>query len=304
MNIRACTVAAVLILACAVYAAPQEVPSASTPAVSSPSAPGGPVAPAPAASEAGGTIVKFKNGSVMPCTIVRETARGITVESYGVQFELTREEIEYYGDAAKCPGLNAGEVVAEGKRNAADSFKPAVSISAPKAAPTVAPPPVSREARFRAHQRKAPPPAAPAASTPVKAAPPAPSAPASAITLADLQSDPARYQGQRLVFSKVKLGALQHHQGFYGIELLPPQAQKGVKHHGGSSMDLTTHGVTFVLTESQAKDLQGHSQQFDRARLEFAVEQRVIGDVRYWVAPVSRLDVFRGEGDEIAWTMW
>ena len=106
------------------------------------------------------------------------------------------------------------------------------------------------------------------------------------------------------MFSKVKLGALQHHQDFYGIELLPPQAQKGVKRHGGSSMDLTTRRVTFVLTESQAKDLQEHSQQFDRARLEFVVEQRVIGNVRYWVAPVSRLDVFRGEGDEIAWTMW
>ncbi|MEI6634829.1 MAG: hypothetical protein WCP22_13575 [Chlamydiota bacterium] len=248
--------------------------------------------------------MKFKNGSVMPCIIVREAAQGITVESYGVRFELAREEIEYYGDAAKCPGMSAGEVVAEGKREIKDRFQPAVSISPPKAAPTAAQPAVSREARFRAHQRKAPPPAAPAASTPVKAAPPAPSAPVSAITLADLQSDPARYQGQRLVFSKVKLGALQHHQGFYGIELLPAQAQKGVRRHGGSSMDLTTRGVTFVLTESQAKDLQEHSQQFDRARLEFAVEGRVIGNVRYWVAPVSRLDLFRGEGDEIAWTIW
>ena len=57
--------------------------------------------PAPA-----GSVVKFKNGSIMPCRIVREDERAVLVESYGVEFEIVRDEIEYHGDAAGCPGLS------------------------------------------------------------------------------------------------------------------------------------------------------------------------------------------------------
>ena len=53
--------------------------------------------PAPA-----GSVVRFKNGSIMPCRIVREDGRAVMVESYGVEFEIARDEIEYHGDAAGC----------------------------------------------------------------------------------------------------------------------------------------------------------------------------------------------------------
>lgn len=295
MKIRASTVAAVLFAPCAVCAAAEEAPPpaaspAEAPAAAAPAkgAPVTSIAPARAPEGSKGSVVRFKNGSVMPCTIVREGPTGVTVESYGVQFEVARDEIDYYGDASKCPGLAPGEVVAEETQEAAGKPQPAVDAAAPKPA---AQPTATREERFRTHSRTAP-------------AAPAPAKPAPQISLPDIEENPARFQGQKLVFTKVKLGALNHLEGFYAIELLPPQTQRGGKHRGGSSTDLTARGVTFILTEQQAKDLQEHSKQYDFARIEFAIEQRTVGNVRYWVAPISKLDVFSGDSNEIAWTMW
>lgn len=272
-------------------AAPSPAPAAAVPKEA-------PAAQSPAVPSSGRTIVKFKNRSIMPCRIVRETATEITVESEGVQFPLIREEIEYYGDAAKCPAVSPGEVVAEGAPAAVDSFKPAVNFSAPPGAPTEAPRVSTREERFRAYQRKPTPGRSSAGPAPAS------SVPSSRISLAALNADPSRYQGQKIVFPQVTLGVLQAHQGYCGLEILPAETRKGSKHRGGSSPDLTTRGVAFVLTEAQAKDLREHSKQYDRARVEFTIEPRVVEGTRYWVAVVTRLDVLRGKGSEIAWTMW
>ncbi|HQM51744.1 MAG: hypothetical protein GXY35_02095 [Chlamydiae bacterium] len=227
--------------------------------------------PAPA-----GSVVKFKNGSIMPCRIVREDERAVLVESYGVEFEIVRDEIEYHGDAAGCPGLSREELA---------GFGPAVNIAAPR---RTAPPEAAADTPTPSHPR-------PAAS---------PAAPSGAVTLRALEADPARFRGQRIVFHRVKLGEIRPVMGVYAIELLPPGTLKGERHVGGSSADLAARRVTFILPEARAKELREHSNKYDPVRVEFTVEQRLIGGVPYWVAPVGRLDVFRGEGDEIAWTVW
>jgi hypothetical protein len=228
--------------------------------------------PAPA-----GSVVRFKNGSIMPCRIVREDGRAVMVESYGVEFEIARDEIEYHGDAAGCPGLSQEEIA---------RFEPAVNIAAPRR--TVSP------------NAAAAPPAVPSPPRPAAS----PAAPSGAVTLKALEADPARFRGQRIVFHRVKLGEIRPVMGLYAIELLPPQTLKGDRHVGGSSADLAVRRVTFVLPEARARDLREHSKKYDLVRVEFTVEQRLIGGVPYWVAPVGRLDVFRGEGEEIAWTVW
>lgn len=277
-------------------AAPSAAPSAAPPAARDAAGPAKgtaptSISPASAPESPEGSVVKFKNGSVMPCTIVRESPAGVTVESYGVQFEIAREEIDYYGNASSCPGLGQGEVV--GAEEAAGQARPAVTIAPPRPA---ARPTATREERFRALSRPRPAPGVGAA--PMRAATPPQAA------LPEIEGDPARFQGQRLLFSKVKLGTLQRHEGFFAIELLPPHFQKGGRHRGGSSTALTPQRVTFIITEQQARDLQEHSRQYDLAKVEFGVERKTVGGVGYWVAPISRMDLFRGESDEIAWTIW
>lgn len=298
MKIQAVAVAAFMLVSCFLSAASGQEAAPSAPPTAARDAAGpakgaAPTSISPASAPEGpeGSVVKFKNGSVMPCTIVRESPAGVTVESYGVRFEIAREEIDYYGNASSCPGLGQGEVV--GAEEAAGQARPAVSIAAPRPA---ARPTATREERFRALSRPRPAPGVEAA--PTRAATPPQAA------LPEIEGDPARFQGQRLLFSKVKLGTLQRHEGFFAIELLPPQFQKGGRHRGGSSTALTPQGVTFIITEQQARDLQEHSRQYDLARVEFGVERKTVGGVGYWVAPISRMDLFRGESDEIAWTIW
>lgn len=262
MNAGTVSIAAALLFALTASAAPEERPAAS------------------------GTIVKFKNGSIMPCRIVREDARVVTVESYGVEFEIVRDEIEYHGDAAKCPGLSREDMA---------RFEPAVSISAPRAVP-----PAGAETPPAVALSPAAPPAPPGATPQAQA----PAAALSPITLKALESDPGGFRGKRIVFHRVRLGEIRPVMDLYALELLPPHTLKGEKHRGGSSANLASRRVTFVLPEARAKDLIEHSKKYDFIRVECTVEQRLINNIPYWVAPIGRLDVFRGEGEDIAWTVW